>query len=237
MVGAWLKRKVRRVLASQGYALRDVGRGVGGVDLLHDARAVIGDVASPVLFDVGANVGQTTMAMLETFSSPIVRAFEPSPVTFEVLRQRLGRHTRVTTEALAFGDVVGVMPFHVTADHSVNDSLLKPTWNAGGSTVQVRVTTVDSYCIQRSIDEIHLLKIDTQGNDLKVLEGARGMLHRRKILAYCCEVNLAAMYEGQAQLNDVLAFGDQIGYELLGFYELSYASGRLSYLDVLFVSR
>jgi len=235
VIGKWLKRRVRKSLAAVGYAIRDVGRGVGGVELLHDARILLGSVPEPVLFDVGANIGQTTRAMLDAFRSPQIRAFEPSPATFETLRRAVGGQRGVTVEALAMGDAEGVLPFHVTDVYSVNDSLLAPTWK-GGKVVEVRVETIDTYCHRHGIESISLLKIDAQGYDLRVLKGARRMLDSRHITMYSCEANFQRMYEGQTTLLELLGFADEVGYKLVGFYEQSYVKNRLSYLDALFIS-
>jgi FkbM family methyltransferase len=235
VTGDSLKRFARRAFAAAGYAVRDVGHGVAGVDLLHDARVLMGDTASPVLFDIGANIGQTALAMLDAFREPQIWSFEPSPTTFEILRKAVDGRPGVTTEAIAFGEAVSTLPFHVTRDHSVNDSLLSPAWNAGGSVVEVRVETVDHYCQALKIDRISLLKVDAQGYDLKVLEGARQMLAKRKVHLYCCEANFEHMYEGQATLLDLLAFAESVGYRLVGFYGQTYVNDRLSYLDALFI--
>jgi FkbM family methyltransferase len=236
MLSRSLKRVVRRTLATYGYVIRDVGRGVQGVELLHDARILLGNASQPMLFDVGANIGQTTRAMLAAFTSPMIRAFEPSPSTVKLLRRAVGGHPGVTVEALAIGDVEGTFPFHVTRGYSVNDSLLAPTWNAGDIVVDVPVETIDNYCNRQGIQTISLLKIDAQGYDLRVLKGARRMLEDRRIKLYSCEANFEEMYHGQANLRELLGFADYLGYRLVGFYEQTYVKNKLSYLDALFFS-
>lgn len=234
MIGTWMKRRVRRSLAAFGFAIRDVGRGVGGVELLHDSAVLLGNGRAAVLFDVGANVGQTTRAMLDAFRSPRIRAFEPSPLTCQTLRQAVGGRPGVIVEAIALGDVDGTLPFHVTQGHSVNDSLLTPTSRAGGTIIDVPVETIDTYCDRHHIESINLLKIDAQGYDLLVLKGARRMLNARRVMLYSCEANIEPMYEGQATLRDLLTFADEVGYKLVGFYEQSYVQNRLGCLDALF---
>jgi FkbM family methyltransferase len=229
-----IKEYLRWALYACGYAVRHVRHGVGGIDLLHDADMLLGRKSDPLLFDVGANVGQTTLAMLHAFATPRIRAFEPSPATAATLRRAVAHRSEVVVESLALGDVVGTLPFHVTRDYSVNDSLLRPYSDDGGSVVEVPVETVDSYCAQHGLDVIDLLKIDAQGYDVHVLRGARGLLERRQIRLYCCEANFENLYDGQATLREILAFADEVGYRLVGFYQQTYANDRLSYLDALF---
>lgn len=231
-----LKSFVRRLAGLAGLSIRSVGRGVAGVDLLHDACILLGDKPSTILFDVGANIGQTTKAMLKTFRSPRIIAFEPSPETHRTLVHNLRGRPQVTIESIAFGHAEEVQPFHVTSGNSVNDSLLEPAWDSGATIVEVHVNTIDHYCARHGIETIGLLKIDTQGNDLNVLHGARAMLDGRQISLFACEAIFQSMYRGQASLCDLLAFAAEVGYELVGFYEQSYIKNRLSYLDALFAS-
>jgi FkbM family methyltransferase len=236
VTGESIKHVLRQALGAAGYAVRDVGRGVAGVDLFHDARTLLRDVSAPILFDVGANIGQTTQAMLDAFTTPRIHAFEPSPATFETLRRNVAQKPGVTVERVAMGDTGGTSAFHVTRDHSVNDSLLAPVWQAGSAVVDVDVDTIDGYCERTHIDRIDLLKIDTQGFDLRVLHGARRMLAARRVTLYSCEANMRPMYDGQATLRELLRFADEAGYSLVGFYEQSYIGNQLSYLDGLFVA-
>ena len=204
---------------------------------MHDVSVLIAGTTHPVLFDVGANVGQTTRAMLDAFATPRVFAFEPSPITVTTLRKAVGQRPDVTVEAIAMGAAEGRLPFHVTREHSVNDSLLTPAWSAAESIVHVPVETVTGYCRRHGIPAIAWLKIDAQGFDAQVLTGAREMLLTRAIALYSCEVNFNKMYEGQATLPELLGVAEEAGYRLVGVYEQSYIQDRLSYLDLLFTAR
>jgi FkbM family methyltransferase len=229
-----LKRTARRALGLAGFSIRGVGRGVSGIDLLHDARVLLSDPTNAILFDVGANVGQTTTAMLDAFRDPTIYAFEPSPTALPLLRRVVSGRSRVTLEPIALGESTGKCPFNVTADYSVNDSLLAPVWDARAKVVEVDVETIDNYCHRQGINAIDLLKIDAQGYDLHVLRGATRMLQERRIRLFCCEANFERMYVGQATLVDLLAFGSQIDYRFIGFYEQTFLNDRLAYVDLLY---
>lgn len=231
----FIKNGLKKLLLNQGYCVRDIGNGVGGVDIFYDTKVLIGDSHDVTLFDVGANIGQTTLAMRNRFRQSRIISFEPSPKTFEILEKKVGRLKGVKVEQLALGAESGKMPFHVTRDHSVNDSLLCPKWDAGGAVTEVCVETVDNYCSTNGLRNLGLLKIDAQGYDLQVLLGARKMLESGRIKAYCCEANFEQLYDGQASLRDLLAFADEIKFRLVGFYEQTYVRDRLSYMDALFI--
>lgn len=201
---------------------------------MHDVRVVLQDKPSPTLFDVGANIGQTVDEFLATFRKPRIYSFEPSPGTFEALRLKYGSREGISLENIALDCHEGTRPFHVTRDHSVNDSLLRPVWNAGGEEVQVAVETLDGYAGRHGIQSIDLLKIDTQGNDLNVLRGAEQLLSKGRIRLFSIEVMFAAMYEGQPKLVDIMSFAERMRYELIGVYEQTYIGNRMNYFNACF---
>jgi len=229
------KTLVRHLFARCGFQIRAVGSpdSVRGLDLIHDARAILGDRSPVVLFDVGANVGQTIDQFRGAFVRGRIFAFEPSPATFQALRRKYGGIADVRLENVAFGDQEGTFPLHVTSD-PVNDSLLRPVWIDEAQTVPVRVETLDGYCARNAVGEIDLLKIDTQGYDLHVLRGARDLLGRHRVRLFCVEINFCPMYDGQADLLGLLSFADPLGYRPVGFYEITYARNRPWFMNALF---
>lgn len=234
-----LKTSVRRLLGRYGYVVRHAGSNsrVTGVELLHDVKALVGGKSSPVVFDVGANVGQTVGDLLATLPNPTVYSFEPSPNSFETLRSVYGGREGIHLENLALGDRPGTLPFFVTRDYSVNDSLLEPAWKAEATEIPVRVETLDEYCTAHGVQRIDFLKVDTQGYDLSVLHGARRMLTDQRVHIFCVELTFVPMYKGQPSYLQILSFIDGFAYDLVGFYDQSYVNDRLQYLNALYVTR
>jgi FkbM family methyltransferase len=231
-----VKSVVRGLLAQFGYDVRHVGprSTLTGADLLHDAITVLNGKQDPLIFDIGANIGQTIEELLATFKRPRIYSFEPSPTTFDTLRGKFGGRPDITLENVAMGETGGTMPFHVTGNYSVNDSLLKPVWSDGGKEVPVRVDTVDEYCQRHDIPAIDLLKIDTQGYDLNVLRGAERMLRQGRITVFYIEVMFRRMYEGQPGLVEFASFAQGVGYKPIGFYEHFYIDNELSHVNICF---
>jgi FkbM family methyltransferase len=232
----------------QANVLRQIdypGR-LGGVDLFMDLEILMRKTTSPVMFDIGANVGQTVARLLEISPSASIHAFEPSPASFAHLEAAYGPVTRVHLENVALGDTGGFAECHL-AGHSVNDSLLEPRWDFamdvpvdhttrdGGSRVPVKLTTLDKYCSERAIESIQFLKIDAQGYDLRVLRGASSMLTAQRVDAVAVELTLVPMYKDQGHYIEILSFLDSFGYRLMGFYEQTYRDNRFIYCNALFV--
>lgn len=227
-----LKTLARDVLATKGYVVRHVGARsqVAGVDLLHDARVLL-NTEAPLVFDVGANVGQTIKEVRATFQRPRIIAFEPSPKS----RAALSAFEGVTVEKVALSDRQGIAQFYVSDEWPVNDSLLPSRESGASRCIHVETDTVDAYCAEEGIAAIDLLKIDTQGNDLRVLRGARAMLAARRISVVACEAHFAPMYDGQPTLPELLAEMGQYAYAFMGLYDMQYWDNRLVSGNVLWV--
>jgi hypothetical protein len=90
---------------------------------------------------------------------------------------------------------------------------------------------------ENAIDRIDLLKIDVEGYDLKVLEGAKESLHARRIAFVIVEVGFDGNTSPHVQFEDVRIFLASHGYLVFGLYDQQVEwSGelRLRYANVCF---
>lgn len=127
-------------------------------------------------FDVGANVGQSIPEMLSRCRKVV--AFEPSPEVYGELVNVWGSHPFVTLRQLAVsstpGRRIGLFP--------LEDGQLVSYGTHGitgdESTVLVEAATVDDMALLYGFPA--LVKVDTEGHEFHVLEGARLVLRRRQ---------------------------------------------------------
>jgi FkbM family methyltransferase len=138
------------------------------------------------LFDVGANDGDTAEEMCKAFPEAKIFSFEPHPATYMKLKQRFVANPRVQTVEVAFSSHTGSAEMIAYDELSKLNTLLPDAPGAKrfgfqGRTIVVPAMTIDEFCVQNNIASIDLLKIDTEGFDLFVLEGARAMLQKRAI--------------------------------------------------------
>jgi len=171
-----------------------------------------------VVFDVGANVGLWSRSLLE--QAPRrgvvqVHAFEPCLETFDTLRSNLDcwRHTdRVVTNRLALSAAPGSMNFYSYGQNAGRNSV----YAAGGRTqtvCTVPVETIDRYCQQNAIDRVVLIKIDTEGHDFEVLQGAREMLQKQRVDLIQFEYN-CCWVDARHYLKDAFSFVAPFGYSI-----------------------
>lgn len=130
--------------------------------------------SSSLVADVGANVGLYTCVGAAAMPSGTVTAFEPAPANLEFLRRNISRNglerSVVVVEA-AVSDTPGSARFFLS-DGIGNHSLASENADSQQH-LDVSVTTIDSYFADKQLD---ILKVDVEGFDTHVLQGARRTL-------------------------------------------------------------
>lgn len=198
-----------------------------------------------VIFDVGANIGQSIELFKKNVPDCLIHSFEPSPDVFTELEKRWGKESNVILNPTALFEQDKQYKFYAT-EASVASSLLPPdpTLTALSkddkyqyTVLDVPCETLDSYCQRKNVERIDILKLDVQGTELSVLKGARSLLDRSNIRFIFLEAIFAETYVNQWQLNDMLNLTERYGYKLWDFLPSCYSnSGRLWYGNMIFVS-
>ncbi len=228
------RSKIRRLIRQlTGF---DVHRVEPGRDAYADIERLIGKSGPIVVFDVGANVGQTTRALIDLFPSGEIHAFEPGRAAFDILHKTFSATENVKVNHLALGAAVGARPFYENASTDMSSFLqLGPQgWGAVLDQIEVGLSTLDAYCAEHNIQSIDLLKSDTQGFDLEVLRGGERMLRECRIRFIYLEITIAKIYENLPRLDHIYGFLADRGFELVAFYEFHYLNDRSAWTDALF---
>ncbi len=217
-------------------------------------QKLLKDIKAPVIFDVGASVGDTIKRYQKMFQASKIFAFEPFDESFRLaeirgikgdstkLRPACAGHTRVFRMAL--GATTGKQAFHVNMFSPTNsllpsDERVADIWGAGHyeteKTIEVDVMRLDDFVSREGIDGIDLLKMDVQGAEYQVLEGARDTLARGKIGIIYTEVIVAPAYQGQKSLKETLEIFEEIDFQLYNIYDIYSIDGQISHFDAIFV--
>jgi len=139
----------------------------------------------PVVFDVGANIGQYCQKLLHALPPNwSIYSFEPSKATFAILRDRI-REPRVQLQNMGLGEQNGTLTLYHYHDRSSLASVFKRdlTHYQIDQTEKEEITieTIDRFCEAHQITFIDFLKLDIEGNELATLKGARQMLENKNI--------------------------------------------------------
>jgi len=169
--------------------------------------------------DAGAYHGvYSILAAQKTGRRGRVVAFEPSPRE----RRRLELHLRmnrmrwVSVEPRALGAAGGRRKlFMATADATMN-SLRRPVAESTVQEIEVETVCLDEYCAAQHIERLDLIKLDTEGGEIEVVEGARHMLKSTRPLLICEVLDLVTQPWGYPA-RQIIARLKEEGYEWFDF--------------------
>lgn len=194
--------------------------------------------------DVGARTGEYGAWLRRNGYSGSLASFEPVGESFAALQQRSRHDERWTAHRLALGRVDGTAEINVAraTEFSSFRSITETARREWGTAVQLeRVERVERRRLDALLPELFplpeprvFLKVDTQGWDLEVLEGATGCLER--VFALQTEVSMHAIYEDAPTIVDSLAWLGAHGFAVSGFFPVGYdARGRVLEFDCVAV--
>lgn len=145
-----------------------------------------------VALDVGANKGSYLYSMARWAGASPVVAFEPQSrlATYLTHACRRSGLRNVTVENLALSNQQGELQLFVPGDsHSPGASLEASIADKTDChTETVKVTTLDAYAAEKLHAPVRVIKIDVEGHEMAVLQGALALIRRDKpLLVVECE--------------------------------------------------
>lgn len=174
-----------------------------------------------LVLDIGANEGTYAQQLRDDGFSGRIISFEPLYEPFQILKKKSRYDSLWDCEQIALGDSIGETTINVS-EHITSSSILPitdnhisacPSSNTVG-TEKINVATVDSLREKYfRLDDRILMKIDVQGYEKHVLDGARVSLDQTQVIEI--ELSLARMYEGGPLLKNMLTFLEELGFSLV----------------------
>jgi FkbM family methyltransferase len=220
-----LKLFLNQALRTLNYQISKVkSQDIRGFKLENDLAILIPQSGATVL-DIGANRGQTIELLSDCLDRPKIHAFEPSKNNYSRLSSVSWR-PEISLYQLAMGRSPGEIELINYSDPCLTsiremdrsgENRFRETKEI--SREKVRLSSVDAFVDENKIRRIDLLKIDTQGYDLDVLEGANRTLSEGRVGNVLVELNFVAMYEEQSNALDIFSMLRNHGFELVDFYE------------------
>ncbi|MFZ4631397.1 MAG: FkbM family methyltransferase [Bacteroidia bacterium] len=152
---------------------------------------------SGIVLDVGANIGHYSKALHQVNPSLEILAFEPHPRTFEVLQKSTASNPQIRCFPFGFGKEAGN---HTLFDHGGEEGTEHASLHQGAllhagyhqeetQTVQIKLNTIDHFLETEGINQVLFLKIDTEGHEYAILQGAKQALQNGRILWIQFEFN------------------------------------------------
>lgn len=155
-----------------GAALRYLGAKSDDVEFRTIRRFI---KPTDLCFDIGANIGYYTLMLASVVKE--VHAFEPVPLSCHLLMSNvvINGITNVIVNRYAVGDLTGESVFNIAADSGYcgfRDTKIVRCANS----MRVSAIRLDDYCASHNISRIDFLKVDVEGAESLVLDGAHETL-------------------------------------------------------------
>ena len=182
-----------------------------------ELKKIIGE--QPVIFDVGANEGRYATMISTVFPESKLYSFEPHPKSYNRLTQKLDKNDRVFQIAVGAEDKQCIL--YERVDHpdgsemaSVHEKVITEFHGVESIKIDVEMKTIDTFMKEQNIDCVDFLKIDVEGHELAVIQGAKNAIKNGNIKVIQYEFNHPNI-ESKAFMRD---FRDQLkGYN---FYRM-----------------
>lgn len=241
--GTWTRRVVRvmrKLVRKSGFDVvkfPDELNGAGDIAHLLELKGI------NVLFDIGANVGQYARQIRRSGYQGRIVSFEPVKDTHNILtRIAAGDGAWTVAPRMALGEDEKETDVYVSS-YSDMSSLLQPSRATriafpranSKASESVRERKLDNVFSDYVVGgELCFVKIDTQGFERRILEGARGVMP--SIHGLQLELSLVSLYEGETLFAELHEYVCSIGFEpylfLPGYY--SRLIGRQLQVDCVY---
>jgi FkbM family methyltransferase len=201
---------------------------IGNTDSIYEKSLVeaitkeLGGISIPVFLDIGTNIGLISLSLIKAVPNIQIIGFEPSPIPYKsffttIFANKLDRQIQLYNKALS--DTSGMVNFSVHSDRDSSGDGLFDTGRAEtiGQYISIESTTLDELWKNVPIPNASVIKIDTEGSELKVIRGAAKYIkqNRPTIFLEISKENLAVYPYDE---KDLVIFFAQNDYQLFDLH-------------------
>jgi len=171
------------------------------------------------LIDIGGNIGLISLAVSKTCNQSEVYCFEPEPDTFQILLDNiaLNNNTRIHPYNIALGaeESNGIIYSKLNISRGSASLIGEPDDKNKGKKIEIQ--TLDNFISTNDVNSIGMIKIDVEGWENEVIQGAKDLLSGENAPALCVEHNsLQIMKDSDSKrlFSQILKINKYQGYKL-----------------------
>jgi FkbM family methyltransferase len=208
-----MKQFIKSIFHQLPFSLRyfikkKVFQNIDEVEIVHEVlKGKIG-----LMIDVGAHFGTSLYPFMNDGWE--IHAFEPDPKNRQKLLERIKGKSNVKLSTEAVTNQSGLELSFYSSEVSTGISGLSSFHASHKEVAKVHTVTLKDYINTSNIKEIDLLKIDTEGHDLFVLQGFDWQNHSHPKVIVCEFEDKKSLPLGY-KTNDMISFLEKNGYQVI----------------------
>lgn len=191
-----------------------------GVSVYRDIKYLVPHYEILNFVDIGAHTGESALQFLKYFPKATCFCFEPTKKSFEKLQRNTSHLNNVRLFNDALSNAEGVQPFLASHNSRTNQLIRENVVPKEEHSIDtVPTITLDKFAANIEIKDFDYVKIDTEGHDLNVLQGASTLLRANAINFVEAEVGLNPTNLTHVPFSQIKIFLESFEYRLFGIYE------------------
>jgi len=127
------------------------------------------DYFPKVIFDIGANIGATTLYFNSYFPNSQIYCYEPSQKNYRYLKENTKNFENIKSYPYGLYDESCKLPLYFGKGQSAQDSIVKSNETSEDNEI-ITLVRVSEELIRQCITKISILKIDTEGCEVPILQ-------------------------------------------------------------------
>jgi FkbM family methyltransferase len=242
-----IKRCINKFISLFGYKLFKINKDQKNLSFDDIYKNNIRE--NPIIFDVGANRGQSIKRFRKIFPKSIIHCFEPLEKEFLLLKKNYSQDKNIILNNFALGEKIEKKIFYESVkseNSSFNKLKLNTDWlkirSKQFNTLEekfvkldeacfIQILKLDDYCLENNINFIDILKLDTSGFEYKVLIGSKKMIEETRIRAIETEFMFDNVYETKSNFYE---FEKEIITNNFRIYAIEHVKGFKNIFEYMF---
>ena len=168
--------------------------------ILSKLNEILSNKDSISVIDVGAHQGEYMSSISKNFKIRSAYCFEPNPKVFKILETKFNINENIELINLGVSNITNKIMFNENIDSSsssindlnVNSKYYKNNFfllnflnrNEVTKKIQIQVINLNDFFVKKKIEKIDLLKIDTEGHELQILQGLKDKIDVVKLIHF-----------------------------------------------------
>ena len=204
---------------------------------------------------IGLDIGACTGTTINLFDDcDIIYAFEPNPLVFQQLEEFKNKHKnkyKIVTYDYAISDTNGTALFNIMYHHGYSSLLefdesgnlfkhcdkIDNGFNKLRTRRKVQTKRLDTFIEENNIQNIHFIKIDTQGSDLAVIKSLGKYI--KNVYKIQAEIQTQTLYKNSSKKKETIEFMKKNNFDLVDIIQNSIATAgyeeRLTFINNSFI--